>query len=65
MEHVEEEAYTESGDAMPCLLNPRQDVSWSVDLTAKTVHGAGKGRIREGKWDKSLLPLRNARDFGE
>lgn len=25
MEHVEEEAYTESGDAMSCLLNPRQD----------------------------------------
>lgn len=33
---------------MQCLLNPRQDFSWIVDLTAKTVHGAGKGRIREG-----------------
>lgn len=40
MEHVEEVAYTGVGR---CLLNPRQV------LTAKTVHGAGKGRIREGK----------------
>lgn len=56
MEHVEEEAYTESGDAMSRLLNLRQDVSWSVDLTAKTVHGAGNGRKREGNGTKVCFP---------